>query len=117
MALTPPDAYIGVGDRACGDEVPRYRIVGGEVARVLIFDTRPMNRSTSASMISVVRDHASAATRDKRTGGRFAAKSEGCEAIARHEATSRSEYPPNSGRSGADLVPTCPRVREQVTYS
>lgn len=38
-------------------------------ARVLIFDTRPMNRSTSASVISVVRDHASAATNVNRTGG------------------------------------------------
>ncbi len=38
-------------------------------ARVLIFDTRPMNRSTSASVISVVRDHASAAIKVRRTGG------------------------------------------------
>ncbi|MEU6797471.1 hypothetical protein ABZ907_37750 [Nonomuraea wenchangensis] len=62
-------------------------------ARVLIFDTRPMNRSTSASVISVVRDQASAAINVNRIAGGLAAKSDGCEAIARarQEATSRSE--------------------------
>jgi hypothetical protein len=64
-----------------------------------------MNRSTSASAISVVRDHASADTNAKRIGGWFAAKSDGCEAIARarQEATSLSEYPPNrsAGRPSA----------------
>ncbi|GAA2770044.1 hypothetical protein [Nonomuraea dietziae] len=61
--------------------------------RVLIFDTRPMNRSTSASVISVVRDQASAAINVNRIAGGLAAKSDGCEAIARarQEATSRSE--------------------------
>lgn len=39
-------------------------------ARVLIFDTRAMNRSISASVISVVRDHANDA---RRTGGWLAA--------------------------------------------
>jgi hypothetical protein len=71
-------------------------------ARVLIFDTRPMNRSTSASVISDVRDQASAATNANLTGGWFAAKSDGCEARARAhpEATSLSENPPN--RSAGD---------------
>ena len=48
-------------------------------------------------MISAVRHQASAATSVNRTGGWFSAKSDGCEAIAlaRHEATSLSEYPPN----------------------